>query len=61
METTDFPGWVWNRMNGGLRMQPGESLTFEGREVGGDGEKMVERENYVIEPRRRVLGRRSRL
>lgn len=44
-------------MNGGLRVQPGGSLTFEGRGAGGDGEKMVEGENYVIESRR-VLGRR---
>lgn len=39
-------------MNGELRVHPWGSLTFEGSGAGGDGEKMVEGENYVIEPRR---------
>lgn len=50
---------MWIRRNGELRVQPWGSLTFEGRGADGDGEKMVERENYVIEPRRRESFRKE--
>lgn len=46
-------------MNGELRVHPWGSLTFEGSGAGGDGEKMVEGENYVIEPRRRESFRKE--